>query len=101
VPATLEVFDTHFPRFPVLPGVLVLADAVQVATLALARRSDREWRLTGVRGVRWRRYVQPGDTIEVGVQIKDDPGERAVFSATIKVGNRVVATIDEIFFAAR
>ena len=26
VPNTLDVFDTHFPRFPVLPGVLIIDD---------------------------------------------------------------------------
>ena len=101
MPGTHELFNTHFPRFPVLPGVLILADAVQVARLALARSSARGWRLTQARGVRWRRYVQPGDTMDLSVEIKGDLGETATFSAAVKVGNRVVATVDQLHFVAR
>ena len=31
IPGTLAVFNTHFPRFPVVPGVLILRDLVKVA----------------------------------------------------------------------
>src|SRR3954452_3169170 len=68
VPNTLEVFDSHFPRFPVLPGVLVLDTLAELAELALGGPPG-EWRLSGIRRAQFRRYVAPGDQLELSVQV--------------------------------
>ncbi|WP_393071991.1 hypothetical protein [Streptomyces sp. LN704] len=44
VPATLECFTAHFPRHPVLPGVLLLES---LAALARTAAGPGAWRLAG------------------------------------------------------
>ena len=51
-------FDGHFEGAPILPGVAHLA-------LALAALGNGERALTGVRGVRFKRPLAPGDEVEV------------------------------------
>jgi 3-hydroxyacyl-[acyl-carrier-protein] dehydratase len=99
VPTTHPVFDTHFPRFPVLPGVLILADLVQVATLCLARRGSGRWRLAGVRRITWRRYVGPGDRMQLTVSLRQLGAGEAVFEGSVRVDGRSVATVGELRLA--
>lgn len=92
VPGTLDVFTTHFPRFPVLPGVLILGDLFRVASLFLERETSRAWKPAGVRQVRWRHYVQPGDRMEVSVTLTSVDGASAELRGSASVDGRVVAT---------
>src|SRR4029077_13156409 len=45
VPNTLAIFNTHFPRFPVLPGVLMLGSLGALAAELLGADTDERWRL--------------------------------------------------------
>lgn len=93
VPQTLDVFDHHFPRFPVLPGVMILDDVVTVAGLALP---DGSWQLSSANRVRYRHFVRPGDELEIEVKIKEAGDDTAVCSASAKVGDKTVTTIREL-----
>jgi 3-hydroxyacyl-[acyl-carrier-protein] dehydratase len=93
VPATLDVFDHHFPRFPVLPGVLILDDVVTVAGLALPSGG---WQLAGANRVRYRHFVRPGDELEIEVTVKDASADTAVCSASARVSGKTVTTIREL-----
>lgn len=84
VPNTLAIFDSHFPRFPVLPGVVLLASVAGLAELVLGGR----WRLTEVSRLRFRHFVGPGDRVEITVRVLG-AGECA---ATVAVDGRTVAT---------
>jgi 3-hydroxyacyl-[acyl-carrier-protein] dehydratase len=76
--------------------VLILADLVQVATLWARREASGSWRLAGVKQVRWRHYVQPGDRMDLDVELKRIDGAEVVVSGTVRVAGKVVATIAEI-----
>ncbi|WP_035923299.1 3-hydroxyacyl-ACP dehydratase FabZ family protein [Frankia sp. QA3] len=89
IPATLPVFATHFARFPVLPGVLLLES---MADLAKAALGDGHWRLRTVRGVRFRHFVGPGDQVEIRVEVTGRTDQTAQVRATARVEERVVAT---------
>ena len=93
VPSTLALFDTHFPRFPVLPGVIVIADVAEVAALFLRAETSRGWRLRFLEQVRWRHYVRPGDQMEIEVELISNAGDVSELSATVRVDGRAVTTI--------
>ncbi len=64
----------HFPGIPVLPGVLILEGMVQAGRLLLdlsepgpRRRFTVEW----FRGVKFLRFVHPGDRLEICCQLVD------------------------------
>ncbi len=90
VPNTLAIFDSHFPRFPVLPGVLILGSLGELATELLERETGRRWRLAGAERVGFRRFVQPGDQMELSVELKDRGDDEAILSGEAKVEGKLV-----------
>lgn len=90
IPATLPHFATHFPRLPVLPGVLLLED---MAALAVGMASTgRPLRLRAVRNMRFRHSVGPGDQVEITVEASDLAEGGTECAAVARVGGRPVAT---------
>jgi 3-hydroxyacyl-[acyl-carrier-protein] dehydratase len=103
VPQTLDVFTTHFPRFPVLPGVLILDDVVAVAGLALASegtQTGRTWVPARCERLRFRHYVRPGDQMEITVDVLAADLEEAMCRATVRVSGRQVATLQKLVLRA-
>lgn len=93
VPNTLTIFDSHFPRFPVLPGVLILGSIGELAAALLHETSGGRWRLAGGDAIRYRHFVQAGDELEMTVEIKEVDGSTAVCSATARVDGRPVTSV--------
>lgn len=63
-------FPGHFPERPVVPGVLqieALAQTGACAVLAEEKFAGKIPYLTGVNGAKFRRPVEPGDTMEMEV----------------------------------
>lgn len=96
LPSTLDVFATHFPRFPVHPGVLLLDDMVEVAGLAIGRG----WLLSGVNRVRYRHFARPGDEVEIEVEILGVDLDSARCRAVARIGDSPVATVRELVLNA-
>jgi len=92
VPNTLSIFDSHFPRFPVMPGVLILGSLAALAGRLLSQRTGKPWRLARAETVRFRHFVQPGDQMALSVDLKEFSPTAAVFSASVKVDDKVVST---------
>ncbi|WP_199758008.1 3-hydroxyacyl-ACP dehydratase FabZ family protein [Micromonospora sp. Llam0] len=88
IPATLSLFDSHFPRFPVLPGVLLLQ--------AMARLSSRVvgdgWRLRAAHRIQFRRFVQPGDQVVITAEVTADTDEVIELRAKAQIADSTVAT---------
>jgi 3-hydroxyacyl-[acyl-carrier-protein] dehydratase len=96
VPSTLAIFDSHFPRFPVLPGVIVLGSLAQLAAVLLRESTLHEWRLAEAQTVRFRRFVRPGDVLELSVELTECDGEQAVCAARASVDGQRVTTIGRL-----
>jgi 3-hydroxyacyl-[acyl-carrier-protein] dehydratase len=90
VPNTLAIFDSHFPRFPVLPGVLILGSIGALAAHLLEDETGGRWRLAGAGNVGFRHFVQPGDQMEITVQLKERTDDAAVLSGEARVDGKVV-----------
>ena len=90
VPNTLAIFDSHFPRFHVLPGVLILGSLGELAARLLAEDTKATWRLAGAGQVGFRHFVQPGDQLELTVQLKERSDTEAELSGEAKVDGKVV-----------
>src|SRR5918994_4670280 len=86
VPNTLQVLDTHFPRFPVLPGVLILDSLAELSALA---GGEGTWRLAAVERIRFRHYVRPGDQMELGVEVSHRDGAELALRGSVRVDGRV------------
>jgi len=90
VPNTLAIFDSHFPRFPVLPGVLILGSLGALAAKLLEAETGRPWRLAGADRVAFRHFVQPGDQLELTVKLSKREDSQALLSGEVSVEGRVV-----------
>jgi 3-hydroxyacyl-[acyl-carrier-protein] dehydratase len=96
VPNTLALFETHFPRFPVLPGVLILDSLVQLAHHLLHAQNDHSWRLGHMQNVRFRHFVRPGDQMEIAVELNKLEAVHAFFSGVVRVEGRVMVTVRQL-----
>ena len=90
VPNTLAIFDSHFPRFHVLPGVLILGSLGTLCAELLEQETGRRWRLSGADRVAFRHFVQPGDQMVLTVKLKDVGGTEATLSGEAAVDGCVV-----------
>ncbi|MBC3841466.1 hydroxymyristoyl-ACP dehydratase [Streptacidiphilus sp. 4-A2] len=89
IPGTLPFFATHFPRRPVLPGVLLLES---MAALAGAAAGGAHWRLHTAGTLRFRHFVGPGDQLVLTVELLSRSLESTEWRASATVGGRTVAT---------
>ena len=89
-------FSTHFPRFPVLPGVIVLESMAQLAGLLIEispieEAQRRKALLSIVDRVKFKRVVRPGDRLDLTAELAvlDEDGARA--DVTARVSDELVA----------
>jgi 3-hydroxyacyl-[acyl-carrier-protein] dehydratase len=89
-------FQGHFPRRPVMPGVLIIESMAQTAAVLVVQTLGpaAEGKLVyfmSVDNARFRKPVVPGDTLRVYVTKQRQRGNVWKFVAEAKVGERLVA----------
>lgn len=100
---TLPLFQDHFPEWPVVPGVLLLESAAQLAgkLIGYSVRLERgDWPfpiLSMMENVKFRRFVRPGEDLELRVQLEALREESAVVKARVLREGKVVAQARQIF----
>jgi 3-hydroxyacyl-[acyl-carrier-protein] dehydratase len=87
-------FQGHFPERPIMPGVLIAEALAQAGGILIAKRGGAEGRLgvlAGLDGFRFRRLVQPGDTLRLEVEVVRQRAAIAVFKVRALVDGQVAA----------
>ena len=90
-------FNGHFPRLPVMPGVLVVESLAQAAAVLAfvteGKKSDEKsiYYLVGVDDARFKRPVVPGDQLLLDVTADRIGRELMKFSARARVGDVLAA----------
>jgi 3-hydroxyacyl-[acyl-carrier-protein] dehydratase len=69
VSAAEEYLRDHFPDFPVLPGVMMIEAMVQAARRLVGGGRTARLVLGSVRGVKYGRFVKPGEVLRVEVSV--------------------------------
>ena len=97
VPADGWWFRGHYPDLPVLPGVLSVEHALQCGALLAATRIAPDASgvplLVRIRDARFRRVVQPEDTLITRVQLDERIGPALYMSADIRTSDARVARV--------
>ena len=95
-------FQGHFPGHPVMPGVLVIEAMAQTAAVLVVHSLGKETEgklvyFTSIDMARFRKPVQPGDTIHIHVVKERSRGNLWRFKGEAKVDGALMA---EAVFAA-
>jgi 3-hydroxyacyl-[acyl-carrier-protein] dehydratase len=88
-------FVGHFPGAPVMPGVLIIEAMAQLSAVLVAGSMDstqnKQVYFMAIEGAKFRKVVEPGDTLVIYSQIDQARSHVWKFSARAEVNNEVVA----------
>lgn len=94
-------FAGHFPKEPVMPGVLIveaMAQAGAVAVLSLPQMKGKTAYFAGIQSAKFKRKVLPGDVLELDVEIVKMKGPIGIGKGSAYVDGKLAASA-EIMFA--
>ncbi len=93
-------FAGHFPKEPVMPGVLIieaLAQTGAVAILSLPEHQGKTAYFGGIKNARFRQKVVPGDTLRLEVTLNRLRSSTGTGEAKAYIGDKVVCDCDILF----
>ncbi len=90
-----EYLKDHFPRFPVMPGVMML-EALHQAAVWMIRTGDQFQSplvlLREARGVKFGDFLSPGETLEIAVEAIKEHENHITVKATASKQGRVTVS---------
>jgi 3-hydroxyacyl-[acyl-carrier-protein] dehydratase len=100
-----EVFNEHFPGYPVVPGVFLIESMAQTAGILIEKTRLIEYPddhgifviLSIVHKAKFRKIIVPGDKCIIHVLLKTLDVNRATVAAQILVENELMAEADLSF----
>ena len=88
-------FTGHFPDRPVMPGVLIIEAMAQLAAVLVAKSmkstKDKEVFFMSIEETKFRKIVEPGDTIVMYASIIQNRGPVWKFKARSEVDGKIAA----------
>ena len=93
-------FNGHFPKEPVMPGVLILEALAQVGAVAILSQPENKGKTAyfgGIVKAKFKKKVVPGDVLTLELEIVKQKGPIGVGKATATVDGKVAATAEMTF----
>lgn len=90
-----EYLEDHFPRFPVMPGVMMLESLVQASAWLIRKTDDFSHSmvvLREARNVKYADFVEPGQLLTVSAQIVKRDGDQTTIKAEGHVDDRATVS---------
>lgn len=95
VTANEPQFTGHFPTRPVMPGVLIIEAMAQLSAVLVAKSmestDDKEVFFMSIDESKFRKVVEPGDTLKMFAEIIQNRGPVWKFKARAEVDGKVAA----------
>ena len=90
VPQQSTIFEGHFPGRPLMPGVLLIEAMAQASGWLLISAMDfqRMPFLAAVKDAKMRRFVEPGEALEITAKITHEGSGFAMTDAEIRIGGK-------------
>ena len=100
-PENLEMYDGHYPHHPMTPGVILCEAVFQAGALLISDLLKRKGKpingvpvLTRIYGARFKRSVNPGDTVQLVAQLKEVMGPAWVLKGKVMINDKVAVSVD-------
>ncbi|MCL4108985.1 UNVERIFIED_CONTAM: hypothetical protein GTU68_052623 [Idotea baltica] len=94
----LDVFQGHYPEFPVLPGVLQCEAAFQAGAILISKMVDVESGkvpvVTRLNNTQFRRLVRPGETIDIEVDFTERVANAYFMKGRVSVDGKVSTRLE-------
>ncbi len=102
IPPDLELLRGHYPDYPIMPAVLLCEAIFQSGALLVAEllgrqpaaRPDKVPVLTRINGAKFKRQVQPGDTVVIHVRLQEHLGQAWFMKGKLAVGGRTAVSVE-------
>ncbi|MBI4668955.1 MAG: beta-hydroxyacyl-ACP dehydratase [Elusimicrobia bacterium] len=98
-----EILHDHFPDYPIMPGVLILESAAQLAGFLLETTFNRPGEpparalLVQIQQAKFYAVSEPGDQLDILVTLTDKLQSAAQVAAEVKVGKKRIARAEMTF----
>ena len=90
-------FQGHYPDRPLMPGVLIFESIFQTGAIMMGKRIANEGRipvLTRVNNIKLKHAVNPDDTLQIEVKLKDLVSSAAYMTGKASVNGKVAVTLE-------
>ncbi|MCG2746538.1 MAG: beta-hydroxyacyl-ACP dehydratase [Desulfobulbaceae bacterium] len=106
IPVDLDIFQGHYPDYPILPGVILCEAVFQTGALLISEliRQDNNGKsdsaaqgvpvLTRITGAKFKREVKPGETITLEVTLKEQVGTVWFLKGRVLVHGKTAVKVD-------
>lgn len=102
-PSHLEIFEDHFPGWPIVPGVLILESLAQLSGKAIGytvRRDRQFWPfpiLSMMRKVKFRKFIRPDQEVSLESDFVALRDESAVVQVRARVDGVLMSQAEQVF----
>ena len=104
VPEDLELFQGHYPEYPLMPGVLLCEAVFQAGALLIGELMKNDSSkinagtsvpvLTRILGAKFKREVHPGDIMEISATLIERMGPAWLLKGKVRVGGKVAVQVE-------
>jgi 3-hydroxyacyl-[acyl-carrier-protein] dehydratase len=104
VPEDLELFQGHYPEYPLMPGVLLCEAVFQAGALLIGEsmRSEEPENgkvagvpvLTRILGAKFKREVRPGDLLEITAHLVERMGPAWLLKGSVRVSGKMAVQVE-------
>ena len=98
IPEDLDIFEGHYPGYPILPGVILCEALFQSGALLIAESMGQEPVgapvVTRILKAKFKREVKPGDTIQMQVTLKEKVGPAWFLKGKVLVNSKIAVSLE-------
>jgi 3-hydroxyacyl-[acyl-carrier-protein] dehydratase len=104
VPEDLDLFQGHYPEYPLMPGVLLCEAVFQAGALLIGElmRSEETENgkvagvpvLTRILGAKFKREVRPGDTLDIAATLVERLGPAWFLKGSVRVAGKTAVQVE-------